>query len=140
MLYLDTSVIVAYYITEAKSAKVEKFLAGIDSAAISTLTPVEFNSAVSRRIRMEEISREDGHRVVSQFSVHLKDRRYQFFPLTQREYDLARDWLGSFDSNLRTLDALHLAVVFANGHTLVTADAPFGKAARTFGVKVKLIS
>lgn len=140
MQYLDTSVVVAYYIPEAKSPKVEKLLAGTASAAISSLTDVEFHSAVSRRVRMKEISKNDGHRVTSRFALHLKDRHYRLYPVMQREYDLARDWLGNFDSGLRTLDALHLAVVFGNNLDLVTADAAFGKVARAYGVRTKIIA
>jgi predicted nucleic acid-binding protein len=140
MHYLDTSALVAYYIPEAKSAKVDKLLSSLETAAVSSLTEVEFNSAVSRRVRMKEIGREDGHRVVSQFSLHLKERRFRIYPVMQREYDLARDWLGNFESALRTLDALHLAVVFSNQLELVTADVSFGKTARAYGVRVKTIS
>ena len=139
MLYVDTSVLVAFYIPEAKSEKAENLLTRKEQFAISSLTEVEFNSAVSRRVRMKEISREIGHCIIAQFNVHLKDRRYYLFPVMQREYELARDWLGNLDSGLRTLDAIHLAVAFCNQHTLVTADAAFGKSARSCGITVKMI-
>ena len=68
MRYLDTSVVAAYYIPEKKSAKVEKFLSGLDTAAISSLTEVEFHSAVARRVRM----RSDNQNIVFTLTLHKK--------------------------------------------------------------------
>jgi predicted nucleic acid-binding protein len=41
--------------------------------------------------------------------------------------------------SLRTLDALHLAVCFASGASLLTADVVLAKAGRYFRVNTELI-
>lgn len=139
MLYLDTSVLVAFYIPEPKSDKVQKFLASAGKVAISPLIEVEFHSAISRRVRMKEISREAGQQVISQFQLHVRGHVFYMQSLMQREYELARDWIGKFQTPLRTLDALHLAVAFSNKLELVTNDSLFTKSAQKLGIKVTRI-
>ena len=139
MHYLDTSVLAAYYIPEPKSAEVNRVLSGLENACISLLTEVEIASAISRRVRMNELSREDGERIQTQFRIHLENQLYRLLPLAGREYARAREWLSQFTPNLRTLDALHLAVVVSNQLTLVTADLPFASAAQELGVTVQTI-
>ncbi len=85
---------------------------------------------------MKEISREDGFKIISYFQLHIKDRIYQNFPILQRDYDLAQSWIGNFNTALRSLDALHLAVAFTNKLELVTSDIILAKAAADFGIKV----
>ena len=136
MYYLDTSVLVALYIPEFKSRKIQNFITGSREISISPLSKVEFNSAVSRRVRMKEISREDGFKIISYFQLHLKDRIYQNFPILQKEYELAQNWIGNFNTALRSLDALHLAVSFTNKLELVTSDIILAKAAVNFGIKI----
>ncbi|TSA09638.1 MAG: PIN domain-containing protein [Deltaproteobacteria bacterium] len=55
-------------------------------------------------------------------------------------YRLARDWMGQFNTSLRTLDALHLAVASSEGLTLVTADEGLAKAAKALAVNALLLS
>ena len=139
MLYLDTSVLAALYMPEHKSDKIQNFVSGKGKTAISSLTEVEFSSAVSRRTRMKEISNEDGLQVISRFQVHVKSRLFEIYPIMQREYDLAREWIGKLDTPLRILDALHLAVAFSHQLFLVTADVSFAAAAKKLGIKVEII-
>lgn len=137
MEYLDTSVLVALYIPEHKSDKIQSFVETCHSVAISSLTEVEFYSATSRLLRMKHISRQHAQQVTSQFQVHLKSDVYDIHPIMQREYDLAREWIGAFNTPLRTLDALHLAAAFAYDLRLVTADVRFANAAKKIGIKTK---
>ena len=140
MHYIDTSVLAAFYLPEAGSAKAQKFYAGLSEAAVSTLTEVEFHSAIARRVRMNDLSRDNALKAISQFKVHIEDRLYRMAAVEQRDYMLARDWLATFYTPLRTLDALHLAVAFSNDFRLVTADKVLARSAKHFGVKHKLIS
>ncbi len=114
-------------------------LGGVQSASISPLTEVELVSAVSRRVRAAEISRQDGRRVVSRFLSHVDSELYRMFPLARREHGLARELLGSFEHPLRTLDALHLAVVLCNELLLVTADVALNQTARRIGAPVLFV-
>lgn len=140
MRYIDTSVIVAFYLPERISAKVQKLFAAIDVVAISPLSEVELCSAISRRVRTRELSIGDAMKVISRFRVHIDDGLYEIVPVTPRAYALARDWLASFQTPLRTLDALHLAVAFGGDSTLVSADRELVHSARYCGVKHELVS
>ena len=139
MPYIDTSALVALYIPESKSARVSRALAGDEPGVISSLVEVEFFSAVSRRIRMGGLSTDDGRRVTSLFGLHMSERRYGIVPLTEREYAVARGWLARFDTRLRTLDALHLAVAYSSDLPLLTADTDLARSARKLGVPVKAV-
>ncbi len=55
--------------------------------------------------------------------------------MMQKEYDIARNWIGNFETPLRTLDALHLAVAFTNKLDIVTADIALAKSAEILGIK-----
>ena len=140
MHYIGTSALVAFYVPEGVSGKVQRFYSSLDTAAISALTEVEVYSAVSRRVRMKELARDDARSVVSRFKAHVEGRLYQMIPLTEREFALARTWLGAFETSLRALDALHLAAAFANDLVLVTVDKALVRSGRYFGVECELLS
>jgi predicted nucleic acid-binding protein len=131
MIYVDTSVLVAYYCPERLSEKVETFLVKHPRPTISALTEVEFFSAVSGKVRKKEMDLKDAGRVTARFLGHLDSTYYTYVPVEAHDYRLARDWIGMFRMELRTLDALHLAVASSAGLTLVTSDQGLYKSARS---------
>ena len=139
MIYADTSILVGLYVPEPKSDTFQTALSKAQGVIISGLTEVEFHSAIARRVRMKEIPRSDGHRVIAQFQLHIKDRVFPLVALGPREYELARDWIAAMDTPLRTLDALHLAAAFTHSLELVTADQALAKSARKLGIKAKTL-
>ena len=139
MRYLDTSVVVAYYIPEKKSKRVNALLSSSGRFHISPLTQVEFYSAVSRLTRMKSLQKPDAEKVISQFDIHCSDQLYRMVPITGGVFEFARQWISSFDTPLRTLDALHLAAAYANELTLVTDDAILAQSARHIGLPVERI-
>jgi hypothetical protein len=140
LIYLDTSVLVAYYCPEALSQKAERVIRSQLRSAISDLTEVEMNSALSRKTRHGELSRNDAQQVVARFSGHIEGNFYTRIAIERAHYTLARDWLGRFTTSLRTLDALHLAVAALERRQLVTADRTVARSAEAFGVKVDWLS
>jgi len=139
MLYLDSSVLVAYYIPEAKSPKVEKAISRQSRVAISPLSEVEMFSALGRRIRTGELDVDDARRIAGVFELHLEDMVFEVIPVSTREYRIAREWIAQFSTPLRTLDALHLATAFSNDLTLMTADRKQADSAEKLAVSVKFI-
>ena len=139
MQYFDTCVVVAYYVQEKKSRRVNELFTRADGVAVSPLTKVEFCSAIGRLTQMKTISREDGLKVLYLFDLHLKDNMYTIYPATNKTYELAYEFISALNAPLRALDALHLAVVFSNNLTLVTDDAAFAKTAEQFGVPVERV-
>ena len=104
---------------------------------MSDLTEVELRSALSRKVRIGELSTTSATQIVSRFSGHLEEGLYMRTPLERRHYDMAAGWLGRFTLTLRTLDALHLAVATSEGLRLVTADATLARSAKALGIETR---
>lgn len=139
MVYLDTSILAAYYCPEALSAKAERAILRSDRVAVSMLVEVEFYSALARKRRDGSLSVADAHRLRTQFRLHLDTGCYERLALRTEHYEVAREWIGQFATPLRTLDALHLAVSFAANIPILTADAALAEAARYFRVPFVVI-
>jgi predicted nucleic acid-binding protein len=86
------------------------------------------------------LPRESAARVMAQFEAHLEDGYYEVLSVKTRDYRLAKSWLGQLQGTLRTLDALHLAVVESAGVSMVTADRRLVAEARNLGLAVKLLA
>lgn len=139
MIYLDTSVVAPFYWQEALSDRVEELLRDEPELGLSQLVEVELFSALSRRVRMGEIAQEQAREVAEQFQAHVEGGFYVRIPVEAAHYELAREWISRFDSPLRTLDALHLAIAASNEISLVTADEGLAESARMFGIDVQLL-
>jgi uncharacterized protein len=138
-LYIDTSVIAAYYCPEPLSEAADRLLSSASAPAVSRLTEVELHSAVARKVRMGELDEPAARRVLTAFRSHLEGGYYRRIPLDPGHYDAARDFIATFSVPLRSLDALHLAVALREGLVLATADAGLEAAARGFGGQVILL-
>ncbi len=139
MIYIDTSILVAYYCPEKISDQVEKILVETSHPAISQLTEVELTSALARKIRENALSQEDGKAVLSIFRTHIDEKSYAYLPIQPKHFSTAMNWIADFNTPLRTLDALHLAIAAQNKAPLLTADIKFAESAKTLGVEVTLI-
>lgn len=140
MAYIDTSVLIAYYWPEELSLPAQSEIRRAASPSISPLTVVEFISALATKIRTKEMDEVSARRILSIFRIHRADGVYRVLPIEAREYAIACEWLGTFRTSLRTLDALHLAVASSNGLKLITSDKTLAESARRLDVKHKLIS
>ena len=92
-------------------------------------------SALSRKVRLGELSTTSATQIASRFFGHLEEGLYTRNPVERRHYEMAGEWLGRFTLTLRTLDALHLAVVTAGGFRLATADATLARSAKALGIE-----
>lgn len=133
-MYVDTSVLAAYYCPEPGSGQAQSILRAQRDLAVSTLTEVEFTSALARKVRDSGMSADDARRVLALFAEHLADRRYQRVAIEVGHFRMAREWIASFAWPLRTLDALHLAAAFITNRVLLTADRQLARCAE--GLKV----
>lgn len=139
MVYVDTSVLVAYYCPEPLSEKVETFLTTRTKPIISALTEIELFSAVSKKVRTKEMKRKDAGRVVARFLADMENDYYTYLPLEASYCRLARDWIGMFSLPLRTLDALHLAISSSEGLDIVTTDPELFKSAKALSLNAILL-
>lgn len=139
MIYLDTSVLVAYYVPELLSSKAEERIISAPAIYVSELTQIEFFAALSLRLRLGEIERTDIERIASMFSNHLADGLYGLLHLSTNVYRLARTWIARFDLPLKAPDALHLAVAHLERLQLVTADHQLARNATALDLDVLLL-
>lgn len=138
-VYVDTSVLGAYYCPEDLSASAEKAITALDALSISPLTEVEFVSLVMRKRRARDFTQRKAEKILDAFRAHVADGYYKKIKIEPEHYHVARDLLIKSKHGLRTLDALHLALAHANTLTLLTADRSFAAAAKAAGVAVTRI-
>ena len=139
MLYIDTSVLVAYYCPEAISSKAEKIIINDDMPVISPLTEVEFASALARKVREGQLSIKSSNRILNEFKSHIYQLLYKKIIIDTECYNLAFSWLSSHDIPLATLDSLHLAAASLNNLKIVTSDKQLSRAALKLGVECQLL-
>ena len=139
MVYLDTSVVVAYYCPEELSGQVQKLLSEQEEPALSWLTEVECASAVAKKVRAKELNSADANRILAKFNSHIEMGLFQVIMVENYHWQLAKGWISLLTTPLRTLDALHLAIAANEELQLVTADKPLFQAARSLGVDTHLL-
>ena len=140
MVYIDTSVLVAYYCPEPLSETAEKIILRSVQPSLSALTEVELASVLARKMREKEISRVDANLVITEFQSHLSQFLFKRIPVERELYSLAFNWLIQLSTPLKTLDALHLAVASVNSLQVITADRQLASSARKLGLSCKLLS
>lgn len=140
MIYIDTSILVAFYCPEKISNQVEEILINTNCPAISQLTEVELTSALARKTREKTLSQKDAIDVLSIFRSHIDEKSFQYLPIQPKHYSAAMNWIAEFNTPLRTLDALHLAIAVENKAPLLTADIKFADSAEFLGIAVTLVS
>lgn len=139
-VYLDTSVLAKWYLSEANSEQVSDYIVSLDFAAISTLSKTELRCLLARRKRMKELSNELENQIYATFLEDIAQGHLFLYPVENKHLESAVHLISILPEHaLRTLDALHLAIAqhYKLNH-IATADALFAKAAEHLGLKVDL--
>jgi uncharacterized protein len=134
VIYLDASAIVPLFVAELRSAEANARILGQELAA-SPLSFAETSSAISRRVRMMEISiidAQNAFRTVDAWSANAVTS----VELTEADFAAATQLIRRFDLALRTPDALHIAIAARIGAKLATFDAKLAAAAKALGVEI----
>jgi uncharacterized protein len=139
MIYLDTSVLVAYYVPELLSSRAEELIISTPIIYVSELTQTEFFAALSLRLRLGDMERTDIERIGSVFSNHLADGLYGSLHLSSDVYRLARTFIARFDLPLTAPDALHLASAALDQLPIITADRQLARNAERLGLDLLLL-
>jgi uncharacterized protein len=135
-LYLDASVVVALFVIDPTSARAEAFLSTNPVVfLISDFGAAEFASAVARRVRARDLTADEGRLAFSNFDAWVA-RSADRQETTTADIDAADRILRRLDVNLRTPDALHIAIARRIDATLVTFDRPMAESARALGMAV----
>jgi predicted nucleic acid-binding protein len=135
-MYVDTSVLVAYYLPEPQSEEVQKRLQQADDRWISQLTVIELLSALNKKVRMGELAEQDSKNVFRLFKKHLKTGIFRMYSYGPELFMASEYILQTTTAPLRTLDAQHLSLVYEEGLSLYSLDEVMNEAAKELGVLV----
>ena len=135
-LYLDASVLVTLFVIDPLSARAEAFLsAHPEIVVVSDFGVAEFSSAVGRRGRTRDLTREDGQLAFSNLDTWVARAAYRE-EVTTADVDAATRILRRLDVNLPTPDAIHIAIARRLEATLVTFDRSMAASGRALGIAV----
>lgn len=137
-VYFDTSALAKWYLNEALSDEVEKFLLEHGPVAISDLTRVEMRSLLARHRREKQIDARMESKIFATFSEDIRHKHLICHPLPEALATGAVNLLALLSEYpLRTLDALHLVVAQEIGaDRLATSDRVMAVSARALGITV----
>lgn len=138
-VYLDTSALAKWYLNEPGFEIFVEYLQGVDVAIIGRHTHTEMRSLLSRRRRMGELNAELESVLYAAFLDDIARGWLQDHPVNDVCFDQAVNLITRYPEHpLRTLDALHLALVnHLAVETLATADRVMAEAASAMGLTVR---
>ncbi len=134
--YLDTSVIVNFLTPEPLSSRADAFVGThLDELVVSDFAAAEFSSVIARRVRTEELRPTEARTVLTDFDAWL-GRAVLRVEIASGDIKQADAYLRRLDLPLRAPDAIHIAIAWRRGVSLVTFDRQLAAAARTLGIAV----
>lgn len=134
--YLDASVLVALFTQDALTARGEAFLqAHAPVLIVSDFAAAEFAYAITRRVRTGEIAPGDARVVFANFDVWTACT-VQREEMQTADIIAAEAFLRRLDLNLRTADAVNIAIAQRVGAALATFDEKMAASARLLGTAV----
>lgn len=139
MIFLDASVVIAYYLDETYSDLVQETYQHNADLFLSELVELEVYSVLSRQVRVGRLDFHTARQAGSLFAGHLDAGLYTRLHLNADHYRWARDAIFRFDLPLKSPDALHLAAAQRGGLRLITADRQLARNAASLGVAFDLV-
>jgi uncharacterized protein len=138
--YCDTSFLVPLILPEATSDKIAAFVRRLpaEELTVSHWTRVEFSSLIAREVRIGGLDLQAAGRADARFEA-MVDESFSLLLPNADDFDLAKRYLGRFETGLRAGDALHLAV--ANNHraaAIYSLDKTLLKAGKILDLPVKM--
>jgi uncharacterized protein len=135
-VYPDASVLVALVTNDRFTSRARAFLtAHTPTLVVSDFASAEFASAVSRRVRTKYLNADEARIAFMSFDAWLA-RSTQHVDTSTPDIAIAASVLRRLDLNLRTPDAINIAVADRRGGELATFDDKMAIAARALGVQV----
>jgi predicted nucleic acid-binding protein len=137
-VYLDTSLLVPLFAADALADRAEAWLeAGPGGPVVSDLAEAEFVAAIGAKAGSHILLAAEAQAALDNFPAWtaMACRRVLLAP-----EDLARatGWMRRFDLNLRTPDALHLALAARLELAVATFDQGMVRAAQALGLPLAL--
>jgi predicted nucleic acid-binding protein len=135
-LYLDANVLVALFIEDPLTDRVEAFLRSRSRRLIvSDFAAAEFASAIARRVRMGQIAPDGAREAYSNFDAW-SARGADHANITSADVASATAFLRRLDIALRAPDAIHIAASQRVEADLLTYDSQLAASARMLGSTV----
>lgn len=135
-IYIDTSAIIPFYFKETFSSKVQHLFETYEYFQISELSKIEFYSTARKKVRMGHTTESEIKKVFRIFDNHLNQGLFSIISLSQRHFDSASNIIRSSENSLRSLDALHIGVVYAENLSVLSFDGVFNNTAKAFGISL----
>ena len=137
--YLDASALVPVIMKEPSRAAVVGFLAtAVGRPMISDFAAAEVSSAVSRLVRVGELSAEQARDRLFSFDTWCATD-FEAIDVAPQDVRTAASFVRMFELKLRTPDALHLATCLRLGAVMVCLDRRLAAAAEALDVPVQLL-
>lgn len=138
MPYLDTSLLVAAFTRERRTAEVQRWLAAQppDQLVISDWTATEFSAALSMKVRLRELDPASRADVLAVF-MRLMRETFTVLPVSSDDFREAARLADLHESGLRAGDALHLGIVTNRGERLLSLDRVQVRAAIAAGISAR---
>jgi predicted nucleic acid-binding protein len=130
LIYVDTSVLLAVYVPEARSEEANRFLESVSPVVISDLTVAEVLVGLARKVKLGILTEPQSEAARASFESHMQEGFLQRVALQPSHSEEA----GRLASS--TLDALHIAVAAGLGSPVATFDGRLADAARDLGFEV----
>lgn len=140
MIFLDTNIVLAFYVSEAYSAIAQTVYRDNPLPTNSELVELEVYSTLSRLVQTRSIEQGEAQQIADLFVTHLQTGLYNRLHLHAGHYQLASSYISRFDLPLKAPDALHLAVVSTEELIIATADRQLARNAEHLGLKSELIT
>lgn len=135
-VYLDASVLVPLFIDDQHSHRAHAFLEHVAARLIvSNFAAAEFASALSRRVRMQELSMHQASAVFALFD-GWTTRETEHVEMASSDVSRAQLILRQLSLPLRTPDALNITMTQRLGATLATFDRKLADCAHYLGISV----
>lgn len=136
--YFDTSALAKWYLNEARSEDVERYIQENGPVAISDLTVVEMRCLLGRRRREGTITPTIEMEIFATFREDIRQKSLTCHPLPQGVAEGAVNLMSVLsDIPLRSLDVLHLMIARdLPADVLATADTIMAAGAKAMGLAV----
>lgn len=135
-VYADASLLVAVIVPDAFSARARSFVDGQrPTLLISDFGAAEFASALARRVRTRELTADQANEAFATFDAWAAFRGPRL-EVTTTDVVRAESFIRRLDLNLRTPDALHIAIAQRHGAALATFDGRMADAAKALGLEI----
>ena len=140
MQYLDTSALVAALTNEPRTAEVQAWLADQPTGelVISDWVVTEFSGAMSIKLRTGALEASHRADALAMFT-SLCESSLIVLPVERDDFRTAAHLANQFEADLRSGDALHLAVASNHGLRIQSLDQGLVADAERMGVSARLI-